>query len=135
MSNIDEQIRKALTEEDQKIIDEINDGPGLFELIGMTFKGKQAWVSYYMYFAALAASAAGVYFIIQYLGTSDIKSSLNWALLIIACLMGISLLKIFSWQQIQKMEILQEIKRLEMRIMLAAENTAREPSNKPLSDD
>jgi hypothetical protein len=42
MSDIDEQIRNALTAEDHKAIDEINDSAGLFELIGLIFTGKQA---------------------------------------------------------------------------------------------
>mgnify|MGYP006919391830 FL=1 len=126
MNNIDEQIRKALTEEDQKMLAEIDSEAGLFELIGMTFKGKQAWITSYIYFAGLAVSAAAVYFVIQYLGTGDIKSSLNWALLIITCLLTIVILKIFSWQQMQKLELLREIKRLEMRIMLVLAEQKKE---------
>lgn len=125
MSDIDEQIRNALASEDQKAIDEIDGGAGLFELIGLTFKGKQAWVSYYMYFLGLIVTAAFVYFVIQYLGTADIKASLNWALLIIGCLFLITLIKILGWQQIQKAELMREIKRLEMRIMLVAEQNQR----------
>lgn len=121
MNNIDEQIRSALDAEDRKAIDEIGDGAGLFEMIGLTFKGKQAWMTYYMYFFGLVVFAALVYFVTQYLGTSDIKSSLNWALLIITCMFMITLIKILAWQQIQKMELMREIKRLEMRIMLVAE--------------
>lgn len=125
MSNINEQIRNALNAENQKAIDEIDGGAGLFELIGLTFKGRQAWLSYYMYFLGFIVSAAGIYFVIQYLGTSDIKSSLNWALLIIACFFFVTLLKILSWQQIQKMDLMLEIKRLEMRMMLAAEQNQK----------
>lgn len=125
MSNIDEQIRNALAAEDQKAIDEIDDSAGLFELIGLTFKGKQAWLSYYMYFLGVVITAAFVYFVIQYLGTSDIKSSLNWALLILGCLFMITMIKILGWQQIQKAELMREIKRLEMRIMLVSEQNQR----------
>jgi len=125
MSNIDEQIRNALAAEDQKAIDEIDDSAGLFELIGLTFKGKQAWLSYYMYFWGLVVTAALAYFVIQYLGTSDIKSSLNWALLILGCCFFITMIKILGWQQIQKAEIMREIKRLEMRIMLVSEKSQR----------
>jgi len=121
MSNIDEKIRTALAAEDQKAIDEIDDGAGLFELIGLTFKGKQAWISYYMYFLGLVITAAFIYFIIQYLGTTDIKESMNWALLILGCLFMITLIKVLGWQQIQKAELMREIKRLEMRIMLVAD--------------
>ncbi len=125
MSDIDAKIRNALAAEDQKAIDEIDDGAGLFELIGLTFKGKQAWMSYYMYAVGFAVTAAFVYFTIQYLGTADIKSSLNWALLMLGCLFIITLVKILGWQQIQKAELMREIKRLEMRIMLVAEQNQR----------
>ena len=125
MSDIDEQIRNALTDEDQKAIDEIDDSAGLFELIGLTFTGKQAWLSYYMYFVGIVVAGAFVYFVIQYLGTSDIKSSLNWALLIIGCGFTYTILEIVGWQQIQKAELIREIKRLEMRIMLASEENQR----------
>ncbi len=125
MSDIDEKIRNALVAEDQKAIDEIDDGAGLFELIGLTFKGKQAWMTYYMYFLGLIVASALVYFVIQYLGAADIKTSLNWALLILGCLFMITLIKILSWQQIQKAELLREIKRLEMRIMLVAERNSK----------
>lgn len=125
MSDIDEKIRNALVAEDQKAIDEIDDGAGLFELIGLTFKGKQAWMTYYMYFLGLIVASALVYFVIQYLGAADIKTSLNWALLILGCLFMITLIKILSWQQIHKAELLREIKRLEMRIMLVAEQNSK----------
>ena len=125
MSDIDEKIRNALMAEDQKAIDEIDDGAGLFELIGLTFKGKQGWISYYMYFLGLVVATALVYFVTQYLGAADIKTSLNWALLILGCLFIITLIKILSWQQIQKAELLREIKRLEMRIMLVAEQNSK----------
>lgn len=121
MNNIDEQIRNALDAEDRKAIAEIDDGAGLFEMISLTFKGKQAWMAYYMYFVGLAVFAALVYFVVQYLGTSDIKTSLNWALLIIGCMFVLTMVKILGWQQIQKMELMREIKRLEMRIMLVAD--------------
>lgn len=125
MSDIDEQIRRALTTEDQKAIDEINESAGLFELIGLSVTGKQAWFSYYMYFMGLVVMAAFVYFTMQYLEASDLKSSLNWALLILGCLFMLTIIKVLGWQQIHKAEMMREIKRLEMRIMLVAEKNQK----------
>lgn len=125
MSNIDEQIRNALSAEDQKAIDEIDDNTGVFELISLSFKGKQAWISYYMYFLGLVVTAAFIYFLLQYLGTTDIKSSLNWALLMLGCGFIITIIKILGWNQIQRAELMREIKRLEMRIMLATEKNQK----------
>lgn len=125
MSDIDDQIRNALAAEDQKAIDEIDSGAGLFELVGLTFKGKQAWITYYMYFLGIVVTGIFVYAIMQYMGTSDIKESLNWALLILGCLFMILLIKILGWQQLQKAELMREIKRLEMRMMLASEKVQK----------
>jgi hypothetical protein len=50
MNNIDEQIRSALDAEDRKAIDEIGDGAGLFEMIGMTFSGnRHGWRTTYTF--------------------------------------------------------------------------------------
>ena len=119
MNNIDEQIRKALSDEDKKLIEEIDEQPGLFELMSMTYKGKQAWMTYYMYALGLATFGVGIYFLNLYDNATDIKTSLSFALAIITCLFILMLVKIIGWQQMQKMEILREIKRLEMRIMVA----------------
>jgi len=122
MNELDEKIREALTNEDQKAIDEIDSGAGLFDLIGQSFSGKQAWMMYYMYALGLVVTGLLIYFVIQYLGTDDIKTSLTWALLIITALFMIAMVKIMAWQQMQKLELMRELKRLEMRIMLIAEH-------------
>ncbi len=122
MQDIDEKIRQALTKEDQQVIAELNRGTGLFELIGMSFKGKQAWMMYYMYALGLVVFLLLVYFTIQYFDTADVKGSMNWALGIIICMFMISLIKIMAWQQMFKLELLRELKRLEMRLMLTQEH-------------
>ena len=121
MSSIDDQIRKALSEEDQKVVNEIDNQAGLFEMIGMLFTGKQAWMSYYMWIMGLVAFVAGIYFLSLYFAAEDIKTSLSWALAIIACIFVIALIKIIGWMQMMKLELMREIKRLEMRIMLVTD--------------
>ena len=78
-----------------------------------------------MYFLGLVVTAAFIYFLLQYLGTTDIKSSLNWALLMLGCGFIITIIKILGWNQIQRAELMREIKRLEMRIMLATEKNQK----------
>lgn len=121
MQDIDEKIRQALTKEDQAAIAELDRGTGLFELIGMSFKGRQAWMMYYMYALGLVVTMLIVYFTVQYFATEDFKTSLSWALGIITCMFMILLVKIMAWQQMFKLELLRELKRLEMRLMLANE--------------
>lgn len=118
MNDIDEEIKKALSKEDQKALDEIGNEAGLFEVIGLSFSGRQAWLTYYMYGFGFATFSAGVWMSTKFFASTDIKTSLEWMLGIIVCLFGLAIVKVLSWQQMQKLEILREIKRLEMRIML-----------------
>jgi hypothetical protein len=55
----------------------------------------------------------------KFFASSVIKTSLEWLLGSIACLFGLTIIKLIDWQQIQVLEILTEIKRLEMRVLLA----------------
>ena len=109
MDSIDEQIRKALTEEDQKAIDEIEDEAGVFELIGLTFKGKQAWITFIMWGGGIMIFIAGLFCLRGYIYATDLKESLSWALAIIGCVFAISIIKVFSFQQMFKMELMREI--------------------------
>lgn len=118
MQDIDEKIRHALTEEDQKAIAAIDRGTGLFELMGMSFRGKQAWMMVYMYVLGFVVAVALIYCVLQYLDTTDIKTSLNWMLGILTCMFMIVLIKVLAWQQMFKLELMRELKRVEMRIML-----------------
>lgn len=126
MNNIDEEIRKALSKEDQKTLDEMGNGAGLFEVIGLSFAGRQAWITYYMYAIGFAAFGLGVWMSTKFFTSTDIKSSLEWLLGIIVCLFALTIIKVISWQQMQKLEILREIKRLEMRIMAAGHSESND---------
>ncbi|NKB33793.1 MAG: hypothetical protein GKR91_11910 [Pseudomonadales bacterium] len=121
MSDIDEKIRKALSEEDQKLLDEIDDEAGLFDMMAMTFKGKMAWITWYMYIVGIAVFIAGLYFLNQFFEAEELKESLGWLLAIITCLTFFIIIKIIGWQQLLRAEIMREMKRLEMRVMLALE--------------
>ena len=121
MSNIDEKIRQALTEEDKRAIEATGNDAGLFDLMAMSFSGKQAWLTYYMYIMGFAVFFAGLYFLRQFFIAPEIKTSLGWMLAIIACLMVMVIIKVIAWLQMIKQELMRDIKRLEMRVMLLAE--------------
>lgn len=119
MNAIDEEIRKALEEEDQQALAQIDDEAGLFEMVGMSFHGKQAWLTWYMWAMGFMAFAAGVYCFLQIRETSEVMDALMWTIGIIVSLFILSIIKVISWTQMQKLELMREIKRLEARVMLA----------------
>lgn len=126
MNDVDEKIRQALTQQDQAEIDAMSQQAGLFEMIGLSLSGRQAWFTYYMYILGFATFFVWLWMTVQFFGSTDIQTSLEWLLGIITCLTLFTIIKILGWQQMQKLEIMREIKRLEMRMMLV---TSQKPAN------
>ena len=118
MNDIDAQIKAALSAEDRAALDQIQDQAGLFELLGLSFTGKQAWMTWYMWIMGFGVFALGLYFLSLFFAADDLKTSLAWALAIIVCMFVLAIIKVLSWQQMQKLELMREIKRLEMRLLV-----------------
>lgn len=121
MSTLDEEIRKALSEDDRKAMDEIGKQASLWEMLAMSFRGKQAWVTWYMWILGLVVIVGGVYSFMQFHSSADIKQSLAWMLAMQFCLSVIVIIKVLAWQQMQKLELMREIKRIELRQLLGRE--------------
>ncbi|MEQ8953817.1 MAG: DUF6768 family protein [Gammaproteobacteria bacterium] len=117
MSDIDAQIKQALSEEDRAALEATSDQAGMFELVGMSFRGKQAWMSWYMWIMGFAVFVLGLYFLSLFFAAEDAKTSLAWVLAIVACMHVLAIIKVLSWQQMQKLELMREIKRLELRLL------------------
>ena len=117
MNEIDEEIKSALEDEDAKLFAELNDEAGLFELVGMSFKGKNAWMAWYMWIMGFIVFVLGVYALTLFLAETDLKVAMGWALTINACMFVIALIKIMSWQQMHKLDVMREIKRMEVRLL------------------
>ena len=98
MNNIDEEIKKALSKADHKAPDQIGEESGLFEIIGLSFSGRQAWLAHYMYALGFATFIAGVWMSTKFFASTDIKTSLARLLGIIVCLFGFTIIKVISWK-------------------------------------
>ncbi len=117
MNTIDEEIRRALTEDDQRAIAELEEPVGLFDMLGMALRGKQAWITWYMWILGFAIFVFGVYAFMQFLAVEELKASLVWLLAINVCLSVLVTVKVVGFTQMQKLEVMREIKRLELRLI------------------
>jgi hypothetical protein len=118
MTKIDDDIVNKLGDDDQTEISEINKEGGLFDLVSLSFSGTGAWITHYMYIIGFGAFFAAVYLGVNFVAATDLKTSLAYAVGINVCVLILVMVKILSWQNMQRLELLREIKRLEMRIML-----------------
>ena len=122
MNDIDEKIRQALNAEDQKILDQFGDEPGLVGMVANSFRGSQWWFTAGMWVFGFVAFAILVYCTLNYFAAEELKSSLSWALGILLSAMIIVIVKIGAWQQMQLQTLMREIKRLELRWMASMES-------------
>jgi len=117
MSDIDSKIRDALNEDEKRMIAELQEQAGFFDMVGMAMRGKQAWLTWYMWIMGLFVFAIGVYFFMQFLDSEDLQASLTWMLGINICLSIGIIIKVVGFTQMQKLELMREIKRLELRLI------------------
>ncbi|MCI5105592.1 MAG: hypothetical protein MRY76_02640 [Pseudomonadales bacterium] len=118
MNELDEKIRAALSDEEQQAVQALDEQLGLFQMLAMALKGKQAWLTWYMWILGLVIFVLGLYCLSQFLGSEELQQQLMWMLAIQTCLAIIIVIKVIGWQQLQKLELMREIKRLELRVML-----------------
>jgi len=117
MSELDDQIRQALSDDEQRQIAELEEEVGLFGMLAMALKGKQAWITWYMWILGFVVFFLGLYCFSQFLNSDEIQTSLAWLLGIHVCLSITMIIKVIGFTQMQKLELMREIKRLELRLI------------------
>ena len=112
---IDKLIKETLSEQEAKFYEEL-DEQNVFEMIGGLFKGKNKWIMVMMNMVTLVFFVLFVYCVVQFFDATEVKDLVKWASGSIIFLLGVSMLKVFAWLQMDKNAILREIKRLEIQV-------------------
>jgi len=112
---IDELIKEALTEEESKFYDNLEE-QNVFQMLGGVFQGKNKWIMVLLNFVMLVAFGFLIYSVIQIFNTDVTNELIMWSLAIVTLLLMVSMLKMFVWMQMDKNSIKREIKRIELQI-------------------
>lgn len=115
IEDIDKLIKETLTEEEAKFYDELEE-QNVFQMLGGLFEGKNKWIMYLMNFMTLVFFGLFIYCIIQFFQAEETKELIKWATGTLIFLIGVSMLKIFAWMQMDKKALIREIKRLEIQV-------------------
>ncbi len=116
MEEIDNLIRDTLNQEEAKFYDAL-DEQNIFEMIFGLFKGKNAWINILMNIVVVVFFGCFLYCGSQFFNSETTEGLIRWGLGSLTFLICISMLKIFSWMQMDKHAILREMKRLELQVM------------------
>tara|TARA_R110002073_G_scaffold8207_1_gene45568 strand:- start:19364 stop:19738 length:375 start_codon:yes stop_codon:yes gene_type:complete len=112
---IDKLIKDTLTQEETKFYDSL-DEQGVFGMVRGLFKGKLKWMIVMMIAVNFVIMGVFIYCLIQFFNTEETMELIKWAAAAFICLLMVSMLKLFSWMQMNKNALMREIKRLELLV-------------------
>ena len=112
---IDELIKETLNQEEAKFYDELEE-QNLIGKLGEVFKGKMGWLAIIMNVFHLVIFGLFIYCIVQFFGTSETNELIKWASAGFLCMIAMGMLKVYIWMQMDKNDILREMKRLELQV-------------------
>lgn len=115
IEEIDKLIKETLTKEESKFYEGLEE-QGLFGMVKGLFKGKLKWVIVLMITVNFIIIGAFIYTAIQFFEATTTFELIKWAVAGFMCMMMVSMLKLFSWMQMNKNALMREIKRLELLI-------------------
>lgn len=113
--DIDKLIKETLTEEEAKFYDDL-DEQNVLQMIWGLFKGKNKWIMYMMNIMTIVFFGLFIFCLMQFFNSEITFDMIKWATGSIVFLLGVSMLKIFAWMQMDKNALLREIKRLELQL-------------------
>jgi hypothetical protein len=112
---IDELIKETLNQEEAKFYDELEE-QNLIGKLGEVFKSKMGWLAIIMNVVHLVIFGLLIYCIVQFFGTNETNELIKWASAGFLCMIAMGMLKLYIWMQMDKNDILREMKRLELQV-------------------
>ena len=115
MEDIDQLIKDTLSEDEAKFYDALEE-QNIFQMVMGIFKGKNKWIMLMMNVMTFILFGLFIYCIVQFIEVETTKELIKWGFGSIMFVLGVSMLKVFAWMQMDKNALLREMKRLELQI-------------------
>lgn len=115
MEDIDQLIKETLTEEEAKFYNQLEE-QNLWQMIFGIFEGKNSWIVYLMSIVQIIFFGLFIYCAIQFFEVEATNDLIKWGIFGSLSIMASSMLKLYSWMQMDKNALIREMKRLELQI-------------------
>lgn len=112
---IDELIKESLNQEEAKFYDELEE-QNLIGKMGEVYRSKVGWLAIVMNIVYLVIFGLFIYCMVRFFGTTDTNELIKWASAGFLCMIFMGMLKLYFWMQMDKNDILRELKRLELQV-------------------
>ncbi|MEQ1820104.1 MAG: DUF6768 family protein [Terricaulis sp.] len=124
MSNLDRAIRDALSKEDAEFLSRFDDHSTPVGEVLDTFRGQWALMNAFAALITFAMFGAFAYCVWHMFATTDARDTVLWSVGAIIAMLGVAMLKMYFWMEINKNAVLREVKRLELQIARLASRDA-----------
>lgn len=113
---IDKLITESLNKEEAEFYKNLEDEKGLWESFGELYTGKLAWITTAMTIVHSILTIVAFYSGYQFFTADTVAVMLHYgAILFLALLFG-TMTKLWTWMQMQKNDVLREVKRGEYQV-------------------
>jgi hypothetical protein len=116
IEEIDQLIKDTLSKEEAAFYDSLEE-QSLFEMIFGLYKGKNAWFHILTNILTIVFLGLFIYCCIQFFQVESVQALIRWGFGGALFLLGMSMLKIYAWLQMDKNAMLREMKRLELLVI------------------
>ncbi|MFC3077211.1 DUF6768 family protein [Phenylobacterium terrae] len=121
MSGLDAAIRRTLSEEDARMFEQLDADAALHQQLLETFGGRLRWLNVAGWVAGFVLTGLVFLFGWRFWVAADLAEMLRWGAAAGLAAMGVALIKVWFWLQMQKNAVVRELKRVELQLaMLAA---------------
>lgn len=124
MTSLDQAIRQALSAEDAEFLARFERETPLNEALG-TFRGRWGALNVFAAIITFALFGVLIYCVVNMLGAAEARDAVLWSVGAVVTMLGVAMLKMYFWMEMNKNVVLREVKRLELQVArLAARDAA-----------
>jgi hypothetical protein len=122
MTNIDNHIRDALSEDDRQFLASLDEERGLFAQVGDTLTGPLGGWAKLIFVVTALLFAATVYALIQMLNAESTRDLVLWATAVVVGFMASGFTKEWFFSRMNMLSILREIKKAQLQLAMLNED-------------
>ncbi|MEM9178502.1 MAG: DUF6768 family protein [Pseudomonadota bacterium] len=120
MSSFEDRLLTSLSADDEAFLKELEEDVGLFQQLGMTFSGPlRYWTAFAVVFSfvffALSIWAGYNMFMAE-----ELKMVIIWGVFFGWMSLAVGLIKVWFWMRMNLLNVLRELKRIELRLVKGA---------------
>jgi len=116
MTNLDQAIREALSAEDAEFLSRFEKEQPLHEQVFGTFSGPLGGLNLLAALFTFAIFGAFCYCAWQFFQANEMRDLVFWSASALLAAIAVGMLKIYFWMEVQKNQVLREVKRLELQV-------------------